>query len=260
MRVSAPVRGVVAKGLHRVDQVVDALLRQPRHLLLSGQGRQMAGRAAPRVGKLGAALDQRRIDRLVARLGRQAWRNASPAASRSSSLRSLTNGAIASTLRTPSRIRNSWFSMKNSGWPASDGMFSMRELPSSPWQAPQSWIRSASGMLCASAPPVQERGGRQSEDRRPPPSMDVQASRDHLPSLALRTRCGRSRRSARRKRAARRPASAAHRWAGRRTRSSPRRADRSGTARSWPCRPAGSWRAPRRSRTSSPGSRSRAGR
>ena len=68
----------------------------------------MAGAAAPRCGELGAALDERRIDRLVARLGRQAWQNARDSASRSSSLRSLTNGAIASILRTPSRIRKSW--------------------------------------------------------------------------------------------------------------------------------------------------------
>src|SRR6266508_2962451 len=77
-------------------------------------------------------------------------------ASSSSSLRSLTNGVITSIRRTPSRIRSSWFSTKNSGWPASDGMFSMRELPSSPWQAPQSWIRSASGMLWANAAPMQK--------------------------------------------------------------------------------------------------------
>src|SRR5438067_2085032 len=69
---------------------------------------------------------------------------------------SLTIGAIASTLRTPSRIRKSWFSRKKSGWPASDGIFSMRELPSSPWHAAQSAMRAASGSLWASAkPPAQ---------------------------------------------------------------------------------------------------------
>ena len=32
--------------------------------------------------------------------------------------------------------------MKNAGWPAIDGMFSILELPSSPWQTPQVWMRS----------------------------------------------------------------------------------------------------------------------
>src|SRR6266568_237900 len=41
--------------------------------------------------------------------------------------------------------------MKNAGWPASDGIFSILELPSSPWQAVQSWSFSASGPLCAIA-------------------------------------------------------------------------------------------------------------
>ena len=33
---------VVAELLERVDQVIDPLLRQPRHLLLSGEARQVA--------------------------------------------------------------------------------------------------------------------------------------------------------------------------------------------------------------------------
>jgi hypothetical protein len=66
----------------------------------------------------------------------------------------LTNGAITSIRRTPSRIRNSWFNTKNSGWPASDGMFAMRELPSSPWHAAQSLICSSSGMAWQNAAPV----------------------------------------------------------------------------------------------------------
>src|SRR5687767_659482 len=46
--------------------------------------------------------------------------------------------------------------MKKAGWPAIDGMFSILELPSPPWQAAQVWMRSASGVPCASAAPKQK--------------------------------------------------------------------------------------------------------
>src|SRR5262245_37900187 len=70
-------------------------------------------------------------------------------ATRSSSLRPFSNSDIPGTFRTPSRNRNSWFVRKNSGCPASDGIFGIFELPSSPWHALHSLIRSAIGMSCA---------------------------------------------------------------------------------------------------------------
>jgi hypothetical protein len=65
----------------------------------------MAGTAAQWPGELGAALDQRLVDRLVARL-----RNEFGIMLRERvdlGLRSCTKGIITSIRRTPSRIRNS---------------------------------------------------------------------------------------------------------------------------------------------------------
>ena len=44
----------------------------------------------------------------------------------------LTNGSITSDLRSRSRNRISWLVRNSSGWPASDGVFSIVELPFSP--------------------------------------------------------------------------------------------------------------------------------
>ena len=57
----------------------------------------------------------------------------------------LTNGSIASDLRSRSRNRISWLVRNSSGCPASDGVFSIVELPFSPWQVPQSCSFSAGG-------------------------------------------------------------------------------------------------------------------
>src|SRR4029077_2651507 len=51
---------------------------------------------------------------------------------------------MASTLRTPSRIRKSELRTKNAGWPASEGILSIFELPSSPWHPAHSAMRSCS--------------------------------------------------------------------------------------------------------------------
>src|ERR1700687_3493258 len=61
--------GRVAIRLEGGDEVVDALPGEPRNLVLSGEARLMAGRAAPLRRDLGALLGERRVDRLVARLG-----------------------------------------------------------------------------------------------------------------------------------------------------------------------------------------------
>ena len=73
----------------------------------------------------------------------------------SSSVRPLANGAITSDLRSRSRNRISWLVRNSSGWPASEGIFSILELPFSPWQVPHSCSRSCS--VCAREPGRQPR-------------------------------------------------------------------------------------------------------
>ena len=69
-----------------------------------------------------------------------------------SSFSPFTNGAMTSDLRTPSRIRISWLVRNSSGWPASEGVFSILELPVSPWQVAHSCSRSCS--VCAASGPL----------------------------------------------------------------------------------------------------------
>ena len=59
----------------------------------------------------------------------------------------------------------SWLSMKKAGCPASEGIFSSFELPSSPWQPPHCSMRSASGIFCAERARRKKKGGR--KQRRP---------------------------------------------------------------------------------------------
>ena len=139
-----------------MDQVIDTLLGQPRHLLLSGEARQVARArsvappaiSAPRWTSAGS---------IVSSLGlARAWRNARPAPR---CRRPSGPSRTAPSPRSCARLRASGIAgsaTKNSGWPASEGMFSMRELPSSPWQAPHCWMRSASGMFCGRRAPAQK--------------------------------------------------------------------------------------------------------
>jgi hypothetical protein len=59
---------VVAELFHRIDHVVDTLFRQARHLLLSGEIRQVAGPATQRWRKLRTPLNKGGINPLIARL------------------------------------------------------------------------------------------------------------------------------------------------------------------------------------------------
>ena len=40
-------------------------------------------------------------------------------------------------LRPPSRMKTSWYCVKMLGWPASDGVWAIDEMPLAPWQALQ---------------------------------------------------------------------------------------------------------------------------
>ena len=53
----------------------------------------------------------------------------------SSSLRFCASGDICASLRRPSRYLMSCQWVKNTGWPASEGVPGMVALPSGPWQA-----------------------------------------------------------------------------------------------------------------------------
>ena len=110
----------------------------------------MAGAAAALGGDFTPALDQCRIDRLAAPLRRELVEMLRQGL-RVGVRQILDERGLTSMRRTPSRIRINWSCRKNSGWPASDGMFFVRELPSSPWQALHPVMRSASDMSCASA-------------------------------------------------------------------------------------------------------------
>ena len=48
---------------------------------------------------------------------------------------------IGAMSRSPSRISTSWFSMKSFGWPASEGICAICELPPGPWHAVQAASR-----------------------------------------------------------------------------------------------------------------------
>ena len=70
-----------------------------------------------------------------------------------SSLMPATNPSSAGTSRSPSRIKTSWFSMNSFGWPASEGVGGICELPPGPWQHCSATV--AGGGCCAVAPAAQ---------------------------------------------------------------------------------------------------------
>jgi hypothetical protein len=47
-------------------------------------------------------------------------------------VKSFAAAVIAALLRRPSRNKNSWATVKNCGWPASDGVSGVRESPPAP--------------------------------------------------------------------------------------------------------------------------------
>src|SRR5689334_13542694 len=50
---------------------------------------------------------------------------------------------MTSTWRVPSRMKTSWYWMKMSGWPASEGVLTIADMPSGPWHDAQVWTSSA---------------------------------------------------------------------------------------------------------------------
>ncbi len=59
-------------------------------------------------------------------------------------MRSFAAAVIAALPRRPSRNRNSWATVKNCGWPESDGVSGTRDTPPAPWQARHTVMRSSS--------------------------------------------------------------------------------------------------------------------